>query len=445
VRELLIIPISISKSTAFLHFTRGNCVQHDPVAQVFELLSDGHQEQALAELDRLIREEPYNGVLYAVRALVHADLGRLDQAAEDARSGRQISPDHPFVHFVVGAIALQQGAVLQAIRAAQAAQQLSPMYHEAMLLEARGRAAAGQWPRVRALAETVAEQDPGNEEAAVLATIAASVERDNVLDDAAWKGLAERFPLNPVARAGSGWTKLTAGQIGAARGEFEQALALDPTMAWAKRGLVLSLKASNPIYALLLQFFLWFGKLPSRTRMLVLVGGVLGYNFLRRAAEDEPELKPLITPVLIAYGIFVALSWLADPLLNLLLLSKAEGRRLLDADERRSALLVGACLGLALILGVIGTVSSWKGPFISAVGIALVSFAVAAAYHRQGQRRTQLLTLAGIAFGLSLVAGIVAAPLSAVCLVIAFLCVAVSTWMSHLGRDEVRGGRVVPS
>jgi tetratricopeptide (TPR) repeat protein len=417
-------------------------VQHDPVAQILELLSDGRQEDAIAELDRLIREEPYNGVLYAIRALVHADVGRLDAAAEDARTGCRISSDNAFVHFVSGAIALQQGGVVQAIRAAQAAQQLAPAYHEAMLLEARARAAAGQWPRVRALAASVAADDPGNEEAAVLATVAASVERDNALDEAEWKALAERFPLNPVARAASGWTKLTSGQISAAKGEFEQALALDPTMSWAKRGLVLTLKASNPIYALLLQFFLWFGKLPSRTRMLVLVGGVFGYNVLRRAAEDEPDLKPWITPVLIAYGIFVALSWLADPLLNLLLMTRAEGRRLLDADERRSALLVGGCLGLALLLGAVAGLSPWKPGFISAAGVALVSFAVAAAYHREGRRRRQLLTLGGTAFGLSLAAGIAAPPLGALCFVVAFLCVAVSTWMSHLGSDERRPRRV---
>jgi tetratricopeptide (TPR) repeat protein len=420
-------------------------VQHDPVAQVFELLADGHHDEALAELNHLIREEPYQGGFYALRALVHAELGRLDQAAEDARTGREVSPDHPFVHYVSGAVALQQGAVLEAIRAARTAQELSPVYADAALLEARARASAGQWSRVRALAERVSEHDPSNEEAAILATIAASVERDNVLDEAAWKSLAERFPLNPVARAASGWTKLTSGQISAARGEFEHALTLDPTMSWAKRGLVLTLKARNPIYALLLQFFLWFGKLPSRTRLFVLLGGVFGYNFLRRAAEEEPQLKPLITPVLIAYGIFVALSWLADPLLNLLLLTKAEGRRLLDADDRQSALLVGGCLGLALLLGGIATVSSWKGGFISAVGIALVSFAAAAAYQREGSRRTQLLTLAGIAFALSLAAGTLAPPFGPICLVIAFLCVAVSTWMSQLGSDRPQPGRVTTS
>jgi tetratricopeptide (TPR) repeat protein len=376
---------------------------------------------------------------------VHADLNHFEAATEDARTGCRISSDNPFVHYVSGAIGLQHGDVIQAIRAAQAAQELSPTYHEAILLEARARAAAGQWPRVRALAQRVAEQDPANEEAAVLAALAASVERDNVLDDAEWKQLAERFPLSPVARAASGWTKLTSGEINAARGEFEQALALDPTMSWAKRGLVLALKADNPIYALLLQFFLWFGKLPSRTRMFVLLGGVFGYNFLRRAAEDEPELKPLVLPVLIAYGIFVALSWLADPLLNLVLMTRAEGRRLLDADDRNSAVLVGGCLGLALLLAVIGTVAPWKGAFVSALGIGLVSFAVAAAYHRTGARRAQLLSLAGTAFVLSLVAGVVNSPLGAVCLVLAFLCVGVSTWMSHLGDDYMRTRRVTSS
>jgi tetratricopeptide (TPR) repeat protein len=260
-------------------------VQADPIEQVLEYLADGQQAEALEQLDRLIREEPYHGPAHALRALIHANQGRLDRAADDARVAKQLASDHPFVLYVAGAVALQQGAVLEAIRAAQQAQQLDPTYADAVLLEARARATAGQWARVIALADGVVQQEPENEEAAVLAAVARDVEREGELDEMAWKSLAERFPLNPVARAGAGWTRMHAGQIRAARAEFEQALALDPSLPWAKQGLVLALKARNPVYALLLRFFLWFSGLPTRTRTYVLIGGLLAYNFLRRTAR----------------------------------------------------------------------------------------------------------------------------------------------------------------
>jgi tetratricopeptide (TPR) repeat protein len=331
--------------------------------------------------------------------------------------------------------------VLEAIRAAEQAQQLAPTYPEAMLLEARARATAGQWARVVAIADAVLELEPDNEEAAVLRTIARAVERDGTLDATAWKSLAQQFPLNPIARAGSGWSRLRAGQVGAAREEFEQALALDPALPWAKEGLVLALKARNPGYALLLRFFAWFGQLPSRARSLLLVGGVLGYNFLRRTAEAQPELKPLIVPLLICYGVFVVLSWLADPLLNLLLMARPEGRRLLRADEKQAALLVGGCLGLAAVLGGISALSGWKGGTMSGLGVAVVSLAISAAYQRSGRKRRQLQVMAGLAFGLSLVAGVASAPVAALCLTLAILCVAVSTWLSHFGTDGPRPAR----
>ncbi|HYF39177.1 MAG TPA: hypothetical protein VD930_05785 [Gemmatimonadales bacterium] len=413
-------------------------MQADPIEQVLEYLADGQQTEALEELNRLIREEPYHGTAHALRALIHAGQDRLDQAADDVRNARELAPDHPFVLYAAGAVALQQGAVLEAIRAAQQAQRLDPTYAEAVLLEARARATAGQWARVIALADRVAAQDPENEEAAVLAAVARGVERDGVLDDMAWKSLAARFPLNPLARAGSGWTRIQAGQIRAARIEFEQALALDPSLPWAKRGLVLALKARNPVYALLLRFFLWFSGLPPRTRTFVLVGGLLGYNVLRRTARSEPDLEPFITPLLIGYLLFVVLSWLADPVLNLLLMARAEGRRLLSPDEKRGAVLVGACVGFAILLAIIGLYSPWTGAAVSAIGVGLTSFAVAAAYQRSGQKRVQLQVLAGLAFCTSAAAGILPREYAGFGLLIAVLCVVLATWMSHFGKDQPR-------
>jgi tetratricopeptide (TPR) repeat protein len=408
-------------------------VRDDPLEQVLELLDDGHSAEALSHLDLLLREEPYQGQLYALRALIRADLSRLDDAAEDTRVACEVAPGHPFVQYAAGAVALRQGAMLEAIDAAQRARAIAPGYGDATLLEARARAALGQWAQVRLLATAVAEQEPGNEEAALLVTIADESGRDGLLDPVAWKSLVERFPLSSVARTGSAWTRLVAGEARAARDEFEQALALDPSLPWAKEGLVLALKASNPVYALLLRFFLWFGKLPQRSRNFVLIGGVLGYNFLRRTAAAQPELKPFIVPVLVAYIAFLVLSWLADPLLNLLLMARPEGRRLLTADDRRGALLVGGCLGVAAALGAAAGLTSWTDAGVSALGVGLTSFAVAAAYQCEGRKRTRIQVLAGAAFGLSVVAGVAPDAIAGISLVLAIVCVAASTWMTHFG------------
>jgi hypothetical protein len=168
-------------------------------------------------------------------------------------------------------------------------------------------------------------------------------------------------------------------------------------------------------------------------RPYVLIGGALGYNFLRRTARAQPELAPFITPLLIAYVGFVVLSWLADPLLNLVLMARPEGRRLLTPDEKRGAVLVAACLSVAALLGGMAALSQWKNVGLSAFGVAFSSFAVAAAYQRTGRKRIQIQVLAGLALCASL-----AATVHGVGLLIAIVCIALATWMSHFGQDHPR-------
>ena len=410
-------------------------MRYDPVEEVLELLSDGQRSEALARLDTVLREEPWQGTLFSLRGLICADAGLLDEADKAVRHAREVMPDHPFVQYAAGAVALQQGSVRDAIHAAQAARQLAPDYTEAMLLEARARAQLGQWDRVRALADGVAEREPEHEEAALLAAIAAEVARDGRLDPETWRGLGQRFPLNPVARAGSGWTQLDAGQIRAARAEFEQALAIDPSLTWAREGLATAIKARNPVYAVLLRFFLWFGRLQPRTRTVLVVGGFLGYNSLRRLAAHQPGLRPFIVPVLVLYVGFVVLTWLADPLMNLLLMTRAEGRRLLSVEQQRTSLLVGGCLGIGLMLGIAGGVTGEVRALLAAAGVGLASFAVSAAGTREGRRRRQFGVMAAVAFAASLGVLVAPDPLDRLLFLAAVLCSAAVTWMSNFMRD----------
>src|SRR3954451_6195890 len=113
----------------------------------------------------------------------------------------------------------------------------------------------------------------------------------------------------------------------------------------------------------------------------------------------------------------------ADPLLNLVLMARPEGRRLLRADDKQAALLVGACLGLAAVLGAVSALSGWWGGTVGALGVAMVTVAISAAYGRSGRKRRQLQVMAGLAFGLSLVAAVAPATIAGICFVLAILCV----------------------
>lgn len=404
-----------------------------PLHEVFDLLDDGRHEEALGVVDRKLKRRMEDADLHALRALVLLNLERRDEAAQSATVARRLAPDNLSTHLAIGEVALARGEVVEAIAAAQAAQLLAPDDPNFVLLEARARTRAGQWTQVRNLTERVLATDPDNELAAVLGSVAREARSPGPLDAAEWQELADRFPLNSVARTGRAWTLLEAGLAKQARGEFEQALALDPSLEWAKEGLVLALKARNPVYATLLRYFLWMGRLPQRTQWVLLIGGFLAYNFLRRTAEAQPSLKPLIVPLLVLYGAFVLLSWLADPLLNLLLLLRPDGRRLVRPDEKQGALFVGASLGVALLLGLASTLIDWRGAFLGALSVTFTSLAFAAAYQAPaGSQRILLTALAAVLFIIAIASSVVSGALAGTLLVVVILGVAAATWASRL-------------
>lgn len=408
-------------------------MQDDPVEEVLDLIANGDQRAALEQLEQLIREEPYQGGLIALRGLLLSDLGRVPEARAAMREALDADNGSPFLVWAAGAVALRAGEVHEAITFAVEAQRRGERYPDATMLEARARAMLGQWPVVEKLARQVLEWEPAHAEAVVLAQIAVGAEGKGPLDAAAWQDIAKRFPFDPTARAANGWGRLESGRAHEAREEFEQALALDPNATWAREGLVLALKAQNPIYAQLLRFFIWSGRLEPRTRNLILIGGVIGYNFLRSVSRSSPELAPFILPLLIGYAAFVFLTWLADPLLNLVLMTNPTARARLSADDRHSGLAVGGCLALALLLAIVGAVLDASGPMTAAFPVAFASLVAAAHFGTEpSSKRDRLGVAALLVLGLGLLVAILPSDLRGLPLLAAILIGVASTWYARL-------------
>jgi tetratricopeptide (TPR) repeat protein len=158
-----------------------------------------------------------------------------------------------------------------------------------------------------------------------------------------------RNPGNSLTHANQGWTLLEQGDPKKALEHFREALRLDPTNDWARQGIVEALKARNLIYAVMLKYFLWMAKLSPNVQWGIIVGGFLGNRLLGGLANANPDLAPWVLPVRIVYVVFAVMTWIADPLFNLLLRLNRFGRLVLDREQTVASNFVGACILLALL------------------------------------------------------------------------------------------------
>jgi tetratricopeptide (TPR) repeat protein len=158
------------------------------------------------------------------------------------------------------------------------------------------------------------------------------------------QGALERDPENAVSHANQGWTRLHERRPKEALEHFREALRIDPDLDWARAGLVEALKARHLIYRWMLGFFLWMGRKSAKVQWLVIIGIFLGQRSLGQLADANPALAPFLWPLLILAGAFVLLSWMADPLFNLILRLNRFGRLALRRDQIVASNWLGGCL-----------------------------------------------------------------------------------------------------
>lgn len=156
-------------------------------------------------------------------------------------------------------------------------------------------------------------------------------------------------PENATTHANRGWTLLEQRDPARALEHFRESLRLDPDNAWARQGIVEALKARNPVYAVMLRYFLWMSKLSRRAQWGVILGGYVGNRLLAGAAAANPEIAPLVLPLRILYVAFVLLTWTAQPLFNLVLRLDRFGRLALSDEEIVESNSIGAVILLGLL------------------------------------------------------------------------------------------------
>ena len=325
----------------------------DPHEHVFELIAEQRFGEAAERLGELLADEPGNAAGFALRALCLAQLGEWPGALESGRRGVAVEPEMAFAQWALAHVLTDRHDFRAALGHAREAVRLDPEEADHHALVARVEAATGRWDEALRSAEAALAIERAHPTALrVRALVLQQRGRADEADSTFLNALIEN-PDDSFAYAGRGWSMLrTGGDSASAVEHFQQALRLSPDSVWAREGLVTALKARNPVYRVMLRYFFWLSALTPRGRVMIVLGGLIAYNVLRRLAAAQPALVPLIWPLLGLYLVFLLLSWTAEPIFDSLLRLDPVGKAALTRDRVSASNWVIGTIAAALLLAL---------------------------------------------------------------------------------------------
>ena len=344
------------------------------------LMSQDRHTEAAGELRQALAQDPNNPYLHAVLAICLAENEAYGDATAEARQAIHLGPDVPLAHYAHAKVLLHRQFFKEAQQAIDQAIQLDPQDADAWALSSAICMNRRDWKAALEAAEHGLEIDSEHVECTNLRAMAlvnlGRKEQAGATIDAA----LARNPENALTHANQGWTLLHRREPVKAMEHFREALRLDPTLDWARAGIVEALKARHFVYRWMLSYFLWMSRLSGQAQWMIIIGLFIAMRVLRGLARNNPELAPYITPVLIAYIVFVVLTWTADPLFNLLLRLNRFGRLALSRDQLVASNWVGACVLLALI-GLVSWLIGHDDGLIVALVFGLLVLPISGTFH----------------------------------------------------------------
>lgn len=353
------------------------------------LMDQGRHELAEPELGRFLGENPDHAFAHALLGLCLAKRESWEEATREAEQAVALEPDVAFVHYVRALVLRARERTREALDAVREAIRLDGSDADHFWLLGALHADDRRWAESLEAAEQGLQLDAehvdcNNLRAHALVQLGRRAEAGATLEAA-----LARDPENAITHANVGWTRLHEARPQEALASFREALRLDPTNEWARAGIVEALKARNPVYGLLLRYFLWMTRLSSQTQWALIVGGYVGMRMLAAAEEANPGLRPFSFPLRVAYVTFAFLTWTAQALFNLVLRLNRFGRLALSEEQVRASNWIGCVVALALVAFGICLVRGFQGPaFTGLLASAGLVIPVAATFNcREGWPR----------------------------------------------------------
>jgi len=299
------------------------------------LLQQSRYDMAETECRRALGADPNSAWATALLALSLSGQKKYKEATQAAQSGVALAPDWDYSHYIMASVLDERDRLDEAEVAVREAIRLDPEDADYFALLAGLHAQRKRWTEgleaaERGLALDAEHVDSANIDAAIAAALA-------------------REPENAATHANRGWTLLESGDHQKAMEHFREALRLEADMEWARAGIVEALKARRLVYRMMLKYSFFMSRLSGRAQWGIIIGAVVLVRLLRSIARAQPDVAPFVMPVVFLYLVFVLMTWIAQPLFNLMLRLDRFGRLALSRDQTRGANVFGLCVACALL------------------------------------------------------------------------------------------------
>lgn len=305
------------------------------------LLAQSRPADAERELLPALAASPDNAEVHALLALCRLRLKRPADALQSATAAVGLSPGWAFVHYIHAIVLRELDKPKDALAAIAEAIRLDPDDADHFTAQASIHLQRDDWSAALASTDAALRLNPADNDAANLRAMAlVRLGRKDEAVHAVDQNLS-RDPNDAFSHANQGWNALHRNDPRRAQEHFREALRLDSTMDYARQGLLEALKARNPVYRVMLAYFLWMGRMSGKIQWAFAIGVVFGNNLIRSLSRSAPHLAWIFVPLQVLFYAFIYLSWTAIPLFNFTLLFDRFGRHVLTRRERAAALVFG--------------------------------------------------------------------------------------------------------
>ena len=343
--------------------------------RAFLLFNQSRLDLAEREVRRALADSPDDPMAHALLSFCRSAAKDNDGATTEAIQAVAHGPALPFARYALANAHFRADRPAEALDAIDAAIGLDPTDADAHTLRAAILIDRRRWADALAAADYALMLSPEHQNAANFRALAlVKLGRKDEAGETI-RGALQQEPENAMSHANLGWTLLHRSDYKQALVHFREALRIDADLDWARVGMVEALKARYLPYRLLLRFFLWMSTLSGRARWVILGAIFFGPRILEEVGASNPWAVPILRPLSLLIVGFAVLTWVADPLFNLLLRVNKFGRYALSRDQTVASnwvlgMLLGAVIAPSAILAVFGRAAPR-----AATELAVIAFA----------------------------------------------------------------------
>lgn len=337
--------------TAEHHYQRG-CL----------LYEQANYRLAEKEFAFALNEDPYCSEARGLLAICLSQRKKSVEACVQIRQGLALDPTSAYLYYVQAHLILQRGNSEEtddALASINEALRLNASVAEYHALQSSVFITLCNWPKALAAAEVGLSLDARNLSCLNWRAVALlGLGRMDEARDVIGTALGEA-PEDAVTLARKGWMELARGEVGNAHATFESALRISPDLAWAREGLVVSLKSRNEIYRIIHRMGLVrFVRFLAYLCLVVLL--VLLY-FTRTEASRVWWFSEWLLRVSCCYLVLELTVSYLEPVCNSILRLNRDARLTLSDGEVSQCNLIAVCAGASglLLMAWFGW-PSWK-------------------------------------------------------------------------------------